>query len=62
VVADRSYERSERIYAAMLSRGFDGRIRTMRAESFGATQLIAAIAFICYLLTVLGLTVAHMQA
>jgi len=30
----RSYERGERIYAAMLSRGFDGQIRTMQNLSF----------------------------
>ncbi len=29
----RSYERSERVYAAMASRGYDGSIRTVRAES-----------------------------
>jgi cobalt/nickel transport system permease protein len=31
----RSYERGERIYAAMLSRGFDGQIRTLQNLSFG---------------------------
>ena len=30
----RSYERGERIYAAMLSRGFDGQIRTLQNLSF----------------------------
>ena len=55
----RSYERSERIYAAMLSRGFDGTIRTMSAEGFTAGQLIAASAFVCYVLAVLALTVVH---
>ena len=39
----RSYERSERIYAAMLSRGFDGSVRTMRAERLRAIDLVVAI-------------------
>jgi cobalt/nickel transport system permease protein len=30
----RSYERGERIYAAMLSRGFDGQVRTLQNLSF----------------------------
>jgi cobalt/nickel transport system permease protein len=56
----RSYERSERIYAAMLSRGFDGRIRTTRAEGLRATELMMSVAFVAYLLTVVALSVVHM--
>ncbi|MBM3142384.1 MAG: cobalt ECF transporter T component CbiQ [Chloroflexi bacterium] len=34
----RSYERGERIYAAMLARGFDGQIRTLHKLSFRQTD------------------------
>lgn len=47
----RSYERSERVYAAMLSRGYDGRLRkldppplTWRAVMLGAVPVTALIA------------------
>lgn len=55
----RSYERSERIYAAMLSRGFDGRIRTMRTEGLRATDVMISLAFVGYLLAVVALTIVH---
>jgi cobalt/nickel transport system permease protein len=38
----RSFERSERIYAAMLARGFDGRIRTLATQRL-ATRDWAAL-------------------
>jgi cobalt/nickel transport system permease protein len=37
----RSYERSERVYAAMQARGFDGELRTMRGRSPTATDWAA---------------------
>jgi cobalt/nickel transport system permease protein len=48
----RSYERSERVYAAMLSRGFDGSTRTMRMPSLGRRDFAAMAAFVFYLLAV----------
>jgi len=53
----RSYERSERIYAAMLSRGFDGRMRTMKAEGLQSTDVIVSTALVGYLLVVVALAV-----
>ncbi len=55
----RSYERSERIYAAMLSRGFDGRIRSMRADGLRAAELVMSVAFIVYLLTIVALSIVR---
>jgi cobalt/nickel transport system permease protein len=55
----RSYERSERIYAAMLSRGFDGRIRTMKTERLRATDVMISTAFVGYLLVVVAWTIVH---
>jgi len=52
----RSYERSERIYAAMLSRGFKGDIRTMRSRDLGPGDLVTIGAFLAYLLGVLVLS------
>ncbi len=53
----RSYERSERIYAAMLSRGFDGTIRTMRADGLRASELMISLAFVAYLVAVVAVSV-----
>jgi cobalt/nickel transport system permease protein len=36
----RSYERGERVYAAMLSRGYDGRTRTLKELRLNAVDLI----------------------
>jgi cobalt/nickel transport system permease protein len=55
----RSYERSERIYAAMISRGFKGDIRTMRSRVLGPSDLLIAAAFLAYLMTVLLLSLAR---
>ncbi len=41
----RSYERGERIYAAMLSRGFDGQIRTLRRLNFRQADAYFAVVF-----------------
>ncbi len=39
----RSLERSERVYAAMLSRGYDGEVRGLPSRPFGAGDLAALI-------------------
>jgi cobalt/nickel transport system permease protein len=36
----RSYERSERVYAAMLARGFDGELRHMHGRSLTASDWV----------------------
>ena len=41
----RSYERGERIYAAMLARGFDGQVRTLHKLSFRWADAYFAAAF-----------------
>ena len=41
----RSYERGERVYAAMLARGFDGEVRTLRTLSFGRADAYFGAAF-----------------
>jgi len=41
----RSYERGERVYAAMLSRGFDSQIRSLRQLSFKKADAYFSIAF-----------------
>jgi cobalt/nickel transport system permease protein len=52
----RSYERSERIYAAMVSRGFDGTIRAMRAQELGLADFMVCLGFITYLLAIVTLS------
>ena len=47
----RSYERGERVYAAMLARGYDGEIRSLYPYAFGTPE----VAFLCLVvLTPLG--------
>lgn len=41
----RSYERGERIYAAMLSRGFDGQVRTLQKLSFRPADAYFSLVF-----------------
>ena len=41
----RSYERGERVYAAMLARGFDGRSRTLNRLSFKPADAYFAVGF-----------------
>ena len=41
----RSYERGERVYAAMLARGFDGQSRTLHQLNFGLSDVYFGIAF-----------------
>ena len=52
----RSYERSERVYAAMLSRGFDGHIRSMGTRALGRGDFVIAGAFLAYLLAIVALS------
>jgi len=40
----RSYERGERVYAAMMARGFDGQTRTLENHAFGQRDLLFALA------------------
>lgn len=55
----RAYERSERIYVAMLARGYSGELRTLRARPLASGEqgllivgggLLAAIVYLSYLL------------
>ncbi|OGN99496.1 MAG: hypothetical protein A2Y90_02645 [Chloroflexi bacterium RBG_13_52_12] len=39
----RSYERGERVYAAMAARGYDGQTRTLRQLSFGMSDLFFSV-------------------
>lgn len=39
----RSYERGERVYAAMMARGFDGQTRTMEKPVFGQRDLLFVV-------------------
>jgi cobalt/nickel transport system permease protein len=48
----RSYERGERIYQAMVSRGFEGEVRTMNRLRLGRADLGFAVAFLLYLAVV----------
>ena len=52
----RGYERSERIYAAMVARGYDGEVRTFPLPSLDAAQVVALVGGLISLgvLTLLG--------
>jgi cobalt/nickel transport system permease protein len=52
----RSYERSERVYTAMLSRGFDGTIRMMGVEGVRLVDVMISVVFVAYLIGVVALT------
>jgi cobalt/nickel transport system permease protein len=52
----RSYERGERVYAAMAARGFDGHSRTFNELAFDRTDLVTGIALSLLLLLPLGLS------
>ncbi|OGO23627.1 MAG: cobalt ECF transporter T component CbiQ [Chloroflexi bacterium RBG_16_50_9] len=41
----RSYERGERVYAAMLSRGYDGQSRTLNELSFARSDVLFCLVF-----------------
>jgi cobalt/nickel transport system permease protein len=51
----RSYERSERIYAAMLSRGFAGEVRTLRRLTWHARDTWVGLAWIAALAAIAAL-------
>ena len=51
----RTYERGERIYTAMLARGFDGRFRTVPEPGPGGADWAALAVFLCL---VIGVTAA----
>jgi len=44
----RTYDRSDRVYSAMLARGFDGEVRTLNELAFGRNDALAAAAFAAY--------------
>jgi len=44
----RTYERSERVYAAMLARGYDGEPRFMWGRAWRAVELAVVAAFVAY--------------
>jgi len=52
----RSYERSERIYAAMQARGFEGEFRHLHSRPLRRNELVALVAAlgVCTVLTVAG--------
>jgi cobalt/nickel transport system permease protein len=41
----RSYERSERVYTAMASRGFDGQVRVIEQLKFSRMDVIFTMSF-----------------
>ncbi len=45
-----SYERGDRIYSAMVARGYDGNIRTIGTQKIGTVDIIFAVASVSYLL------------
>ena len=45
----RTYERSERVYAAMLARGYDGEPRFLWDRAWRAAELVVVAAFVAYL-------------
>ena len=51
----RSYERSERIYDAMVARGYDGEVRTLRAPTLRRADVIVGVVVGAALVTLLAL-------
>lgn len=45
-----SYERGERVYSAMVARGYDGKIRTIGTQKIGTGDVIFAVTSLVYLL------------
>ncbi len=41
----RSYERGERVYAAMIARGFDGQCRTLSRPNLGLVDILLGVSF-----------------
>lgn len=56
----RSYERGERMYSALLARGYDGRVRTLTGLKLGRADIYFGILFACCL-TLIGLTMLLQQ-
>ncbi|MFC1968300.1 cobalt ECF transporter T component CbiQ [Chloroflexota bacterium] len=48
----RSYERGERVYAAMLARGFEGQARTLHQLSFGRGDFLYGVTLFLFLASV----------
>jgi len=48
----RSYERGERVYVAMLARGFEGQARTLHRLNFGRGDVLFGIAFLILLASI----------
>jgi len=46
----RSYERAERVYGAMLARGFDGQVRTLKKLRFGKNDFLFGSAILAFIL------------
>jgi cobalt/nickel transport system permease protein len=44
----RSYERSERVYAAMQARGYDGEVRFLRDNAWRLAEIVVAAALVLY--------------
>jgi len=45
----RSYERSERVYAAMQARGYDGELRFLRHSVWRLAEIVVAVALVLYM-------------
>lgn len=45
-----SFERGSRVYSAMVARGYDGNIRTLRVQKIGTGDMIFTVASMVYLL------------
>jgi len=56
----RSYERGERVYGAMVARGFDGEIRTLSDLRFGRTDLGFGVVFSISLVAIGLITIWRM--
>ena len=48
----RSYERSERVYAAMQSRGYDGEVRFLQDRAWRLAEIVVAVAVVLYIVGV----------
>jgi cobalt/nickel transport system permease protein len=48
----RSYERGERVYVAMLARGFEGQARILQRLNFGRGDVLFSIAFLLFLASI----------
>jgi cobalt/nickel transport system permease protein len=55
----RSYERGERVYGAMVARGFEGQIRTLSSLQFRTADLYFVAAFF-FCLSLVGITFLFM--